>query len=59
MKTAISEQVAAIANINDNAHVISGGLEESSAAISQVSVTVSDLQKQADDQMQITEQFKI
>ncbi|WP_052293532.1 methyl-accepting chemotaxis protein [Deferribacteres bacterium DY0037] len=57
--TAISEQSAAIANINDNAHVISSGLEQSSAAIGEVSITVADLQKQADEQMAMTEMFKI
>lgn len=59
IRTAMQEQVQAIANINDNAHVISSGLEQSSAAITEVSSTVSDLQKQADDQMSSTTQFKI
>ncbi len=56
---AVKEQVNAISSINDNTQVISSGIEESSAAISQVSVTVSDLQKQADDQMEATLIFKL
>lgn len=56
---AMKEQVAAINNINDNAHVISSGIEESSAAITQVSATISDLQQQADDQMEITHKFNV
>ncbi len=59
INTAISEQVSAINNINDNAHVISSGLEQSSAAIEQVSSTVADIQHQADDQMESASQFKI
>jgi len=57
--TAVSEQSQAITNINDNAQVISSGLEQSTAAITQVSHTVADLQKQADDQMDGTRIFKI
>lgn len=57
--TAVQEQSLAIANINDNAQVISSGLEQSSTAIAQVSNTVADLQKQADDQMDGTKVFKI
>lgn len=57
--TAVSEQSQAITNINDNAQVISSGLEQSTAAITQVSHTVADLQKQADDQMDGTRVFKI
>lgn len=56
---AIKEQVASIQNINDNAHVISSGLEESSAALVQVTATVGDLQKQADEQMESTAVFVI
>lgn len=57
--TAVQEQTAAINNINDNTQVISSGLEESSAALTQVSATVADLQKQADDQMSVTRMFRI
>ncbi|TCK62619.1 methyl-accepting chemotaxis protein [Seleniivibrio woodruffii] len=57
--SAVGEQSQAIANINDNAQVISSGLEQSTAAITQVSHTVADLQKQADDQMEGTRIFKI
>lgn len=57
--TAVGEQSQAITNINDNAQVISSGLEQSTAAISQVSHTVADLQKQADEQMEGTRIFKI
>lgn len=57
--TAVQEQTAAINNINDNTQVISSGLEQSSAALSQVSATVADLQKQADDQMSVTRMFRI
>lgn len=57
--TAVKEQSDAISNINENAQVISSGLEQSSAAIDQVSVTVADLQKQADEQMEETRIFKI
>lgn len=57
--TAVSEQSQAITNINDNTQVISSGLEQSTAAITQVSHTVADLQKQADDQMDGTRIFKI
>jgi methyl-accepting chemotaxis protein len=57
--SAVQEQTAAINNINDNTQVISSGLEQSSAALVQVSATVSDLQKQADDQMSVTRMFRI
>jgi methyl-accepting chemotaxis protein len=57
--TAVGEQSQAITNINDNAQVISSGLEQSTAAITQVSHTVADLQKQADDQMEGTRIFRI
>ena len=57
--TAVQEQTAAINNINDNTQVISSGLEQSSAALTQVSATVADLQKQADDQMSVTRMFRI
>ncbi|MGE4267817.1 MAG: methyl-accepting chemotaxis protein [Deferribacterales bacterium] len=57
--TAVQEQTSAINNINDNTQVISSGLEQSSAALTQVSATVADLQKQADDQMSVTKMFRI
>ncbi|MGE4267797.1 MAG: methyl-accepting chemotaxis protein [Deferribacterales bacterium] len=57
--TAVGEQAQAITNINDNTQVISSGLEQSTAAITQVSHTVADLQKQADEQMDGTRIFKI
>ncbi|MCD8553381.1 methyl-accepting chemotaxis protein [Seleniivibrio sp.] len=57
--TAVQEQTAAINNINDNTQVISSGLEQSSAALTQVSATVADLQRQADDQMSVTKMFRI
>lgn len=59
INAAVTEQVTAINNINDNAHVISSGLEESSVAVNEVSVTVADLQKQADSQMESARHFDI
>ncbi|WP_277657017.1 HAMP domain-containing methyl-accepting chemotaxis protein [Seleniivibrio woodruffii] len=57
--SAVEEQVSAINNINDNTQVISSGLEQSSAALVQVSATISDLQRQADEQMSVTGMFRI
>jgi methyl-accepting chemotaxis protein len=54
----IEEQVSAITNINDNAQVISAGIEQSSTALHQVSRTVSDLQQQADELHLLVEKFK-
>jgi methyl-accepting chemotaxis protein len=58
INSSIQEQVTAIANINDNAQVISTGIDESSNALSQVTTTVADLQKQADDLHLMVSKFK-
>ncbi|TCK60395.1 methyl-accepting chemotaxis protein [Seleniivibrio woodruffii] len=55
---AIQEQVSAIGNINENAQVISSGIDESSNALAQVTATVADLQKQADDLHIMVSKFK-
>jgi len=54
----IQEQVTAINNINDNAQVISAGIEESSAAVHEITKTVVDLQQQADELHMLVDKFK-
>jgi methyl-accepting chemotaxis protein len=58
INSSIEEQVSAITNINDNAQVISAGIEQSSTALHQVSRTVTDLQKQADDLYLLVGKFR-
>ena len=58
ISSSIHEQVTAIGNINDNAQVISTGIDESSNALAQVTETVADLQKQADDLHTMVSRFK-
>ncbi|PLX69380.1 MAG: hypothetical protein C0603_00180 [Denitrovibrio sp.] len=56
--SSISEQVTAINNINDNAQVISAGIEQSSVAVGEITKTVVDLQEQADGLHTMVEKFK-
>lgn len=57
--TSIKEQVQAIDNINDNAQTISAGIEQSSNALTEISKTVSDLERQSETLMSLMGQFKI
>ena len=59
IKTAISEQVTAIGNINNNTQNISIGLEQSSSTVAEVANTIADLQNQAGEQMRAVEVFRI
>lgn len=54
----IEEQVTAITNINDNAQVISAGIEQSSSAVHEITKTVNDLQQQADNLHLLVDKFK-
>lgn len=54
----IEEQVIAINNINDNAQVISAGIEQSSTAVHEITKTVVDLQQQADGLHVMVDRFK-
>ncbi|MCD8553601.1 hypothetical protein [Seleniivibrio sp.] len=47
----------AITNINDNAQVISSGLDQSSAALTEVTRTVNYLQQQADELKMLVDRF--
>jgi len=57
INSAIAEQVTAITNINDNAQVISSGLDQSSAALTEVTRTVNYLQQQADELKMLVDRF--
>jgi methyl-accepting chemotaxis protein len=59
IETSIKEQVQAIENINDNAQTISAGIEQSTHALAEISRTVSDLEKQSENLMVLTGQFKV
>ncbi|WP_277656998.1 methyl-accepting chemotaxis protein [Seleniivibrio woodruffii] len=59
IESSIREQVQAIDNINDNAQTISAGIEQSTNALGEISRTVSDLERQSENLMVLTRQFKI
>uniref|UniRef100_UPI0039E40946 hypothetical protein n=1 Tax=Seleniivibrio woodruffii TaxID=1078050 RepID=UPI0039E40946 len=59
IESSIREQVQAIENINDNAQTISAGIEQSTNALGEISRTVSDLERQSENLMVLTKQFKI
>lgn len=58
ISNAVQEQTVTIVSINDNTHIISSGLEQSSVAMLEVSKTISGLQQQADELSQLTGKFK-
>jgi len=60
INTSIQEQVSAIENINENAQIISSGIEESSSALEQLSATVDNLQSYQSFEVQedLVEKFK-
>lgn len=58
ISNAVREQTVTIVSINDNTQVLSSGLEESSVAMREVTNTITDLQKQADELSQLVGKFK-
>ncbi len=58
IESAVSEQVMAIHNINDNTRVIADGVEQSNVATSEVAKTVNDLQKQTNELLNLVEKFR-
>jgi len=58
VSNALRETVTSITDINDNTQVISSGVEESSAALSEVSNTVAQQQETSDNLKQLVSQFK-
>ncbi|MGE4268648.1 MAG: methyl-accepting chemotaxis protein [Deferribacterales bacterium] len=58
IETAVSEQVQAIHNINGNTQVLSNGVEQSNLSVTEVSNTVTDLQKQTEDLSMLVRRFR-
>ena len=56
---AVGEQIKAIDNINANAQSLSSGVEQSSQALQEVSRTISDLETQAGNLMELIGHFKV
>ncbi len=59
IQSAVEEQSKAILNINSNAQMIASGVEQSSAALQEVSATISNLQVQADELKMLVNKFKV
>jgi methyl-accepting chemotaxis protein len=59
IQSAVEEQSKAILNINGNAQMIASGVEQSSAALQEVSATISNLQVQADELKTLVNKFKV
>jgi methyl-accepting chemotaxis protein len=59
IEVAVKEQVEAIQNINGSFQILVSGIDESSMAVSEISHTVTDLQKQADDLNSLIKEFNI
>lgn len=58
ISNAVQEQTTTVLSINDNTQSISAGLEQSSSAMHEITKTIGDLQKQADDLSVIVAKFK-
>ncbi len=58
IETAVSEQVQAIHNINGNTQTLSNGVEQSNISVTEVSNTVTDLQKQTEDLSMLVSRFR-
>ncbi|QAR32217.1 methyl-accepting chemotaxis protein [Geovibrio thiophilus] len=59
IQSAVEEQSKAVLNINGNAQMIASGVEQSSAALQEVSATISNLQVQADELKMLVNKFKV
>ncbi|MGE4497875.1 MAG: methyl-accepting chemotaxis protein [Deferribacterales bacterium] len=58
ISNAVQEQTATIISINDNTQALSSGLEESSVAMHEITHTIADLQRQADEMSQLVSRFR-
>jgi methyl-accepting chemotaxis protein len=58
ISNAVQEQTTTIISINDNTQAISSGLEQSSVAMQEVTHTIGDLQRQADEMSVLVSKFK-
>lgn len=58
IETAVSQQVEAIHNINENAQTISNGIEQSNISVQEVSRTVNDLQFQTEGLSELVRKFR-
>ena len=58
ISSAVHEQTSTVHSINDSTQSISAGLEQSATAMQEITHTISDLQKQADDLSMIVAKFK-
>ncbi|MCD8492383.1 MAG: methyl-accepting chemotaxis protein [Geovibrio sp.] len=58
ISNAVQEQTATIISINDNTQALSSGLEESSVAMQEITHTIADLQRQADEMSQLVSRFR-
>ncbi|WP_164885260.1 methyl-accepting chemotaxis protein [Geovibrio thiophilus] len=58
ISNAVQEQTATIISINDNTQALSSGLEESSVAMQEITYTIADLQRQADEMSQLVSRFR-
>ncbi|TCK59334.1 methyl-accepting chemotaxis protein [Seleniivibrio woodruffii] len=58
IETAVSEQVQAIHNINGNTQILSNGVEQSNISVTEVSNTVTDLQRQTEDLSMLVRRFR-
>ncbi len=55
----VEEQYGTVQSVSDSAKVIAAGIEESNAAVNEVTATVSHLQKRTEDLKQIINLFKV
>jgi methyl-accepting chemotaxis protein len=58
ISNAVQEQTTTIISINDNTQALSSGLEESSVAMQEVTHTIADLQRQADELSALVSMFR-
>jgi methyl-accepting chemotaxis protein len=59
VNTEINDQFTMIQSINDNTQGLASGIEESVQVVSEVTVTVNHLQRQADMLKEIVGRFKV